>query len=387
MSNWISKATNAFKGDDESSSQAFELFCECGQKHTGLRRAKWQRIVCRACGGSLFVLQRDAYPAPKEKPEQLPGRAIVDDEVPVGEALEAEYEEAPEQPATFRLKTPSPRALVEAESRPKRPAPPPLVAAPSLSPPSGQGGFWKTFRIILAVIAMLGGVTGFVLYRSSQRSTAERSLKDSIDKIKDALDRSDWTEARNQLEIAVKSNALLGREDGDAQRYRQQYDETRAMTGLLTQPLGDVLTEAEKALTAGENELAAFQFKVKGQWVILEGAAAPFEGGPKKSRLRYSISLPMNLGKAGLPVEVVIESTALSRLISKSQSESVVVAIPIDAIQMNTDRTSWQVIATPESAVLWTSRQTYLGTGFTTADADAVAATLDKQAQSLGVSK
>ena len=81
MSNWISKATNAFQGDDSSSAQAFELSCDCGQKHSGIRRQKWQRIVCRSCGGSLFVLQRDPYPPPKERPEPRVSPPMVDETI------------------------------------------------------------------------------------------------------------------------------------------------------------------------------------------------------------------------------------------------------------------------------------------------------------------
>ena len=386
MSNWISKATNAFQGDDESSSQAFELFCDCGQKHSGLRRAKWQRIVCRACGGSLFVLQRDAYPAPKEKPEQRPGRAIVEDEVPVSESLEAEHEETPEELPAPRRESSRPRQLAAVESRPKRPAAPPVVAAPSYTPSTGASGFWKPFRLILVIVALLGGVTGFVLYRSSQRTLAERSLKDSIDKIKDALHRGEWVEARNQLEVAVKSSDLLGRQDADAKRYRQQLHETEALTRLLSQPLSEVLDEAAKAQTAGEPELAAYQYKVKGQWVMLEGLVEPLAVGKKSSRLQYRLALPLSVGSGGLLVEVVIESSEVSRLLAASAAETVVVAIQIDAIQLSADQSTWQIVATPETTVLWTSRQTYLGVGYTKADADLVAATLDKQSKSLGVS-
>ncbi len=383
MSHWISKATNAFKGDDESSAQAFELFCECGQKHTGLRRAKWQRIVCRSCNGALFILQRDAYPAPKEKPEPVSKRAVVEDEIPVAEALEAEFEEAP-RPTAPRRESLRPRPLATVDAPVKR-ALPPLVSAPSHAPRPAPGGFWKPFRVILVVVALLGGVTGFLMYQSSQRSAAERSLKDSIDKIKDALGRSEWVQARNQLEIALQSGERLGREDAAMKRYGQLLRETRAMTSLLSQPLGDVLAEAATAHATGEKELAAFQFKVKGQWVILEGLAEPVPGEKKNARVRYRISLPVGLGTDELPVDVMIVSAELSRRMAKAESESVVVAIQIEAIELNPDHSAWQIVAEPEATVLWAYRQTYLGIGYPPGDADLVANTLAQQAQHLGV--
>ena len=384
MSNWISKAANAFKGDDSSSSQTFELWCDCGQKHAGVRRAKWQRIVCRACGGSLFVLQRDPYPPPKERAEPRVSSSMEDAAVPEEEEETSSPIDEYEVPEPPRRETSRPKPLAAVDERPKRTLPP-LVAAPSLSPAKSNGGFWKPFRIIMAVIALLGAVTGFMLYQSSQRSSAERALKDSIDQIKDAILHGEWVEARNQLSIAVKSVDRLGRDDDDAHRFRQQLRETTAMTSLLSQPLSDLLIEADKAKASGETELATFQFKAQGQWLFIEGQAEPMLSAKKTSRVQYRIPLPFTVGAENLPVEVVIVSSELSRLLAKSESESVVVAVQVQAIQPSEDQKSWQIVAEPESTVLWASRQMYLGIGYTAEEAEGVAATLARQAKSLGV--
>ncbi len=386
MSNWISKATKAFKGDDASSAQTFELWCDCGQKHSGVRRAKWQRIVCRACGGSLFVLQRDPYPPPKERPEPRVSRSLED--AAVEEAAEAGTAATVDEydiPAPPPRETPRPKPLPAViESRPKRTLPP-VVAAPSLAPRKSSGGFWKPFRVIMVVIALLGLVTGFLMYRSSQRSAAERALKDSIDKIKDAILRGEWVEARNQLGAAVTAVDRLGRDDEDAQRYRQQLRETTAMTSLLSQPLSDLLTEADKAEAAGEKDLATFQYKVQGQWLFIEGQAEPLLSAKKSSRVQYRIPLPLLVGSTNMPAEVVVVSAEMSRWMAKSESESVVVAVQVQSIQLSEDKSTWQILTEPESAVLWAYRQTYLGIGYTAEEADAVATTLASQAKSLGV--
>ena len=262
---------------------------------------------------------------------------------------------------------------------------PAVVAAPSLTPRKAPGGFWKPFRVILAVIALLGLVTGYVMYQSSQKRLAERSLKDAIDKIKDALNQGQWVEARNQLSIAVTASDRLGREDADAQRYRQQLRETTAMTSLLSQPMSDLLTEAEAAEAVGEKELEAFQYKVKGQWLFIEGQAEPILSDKKKTRVQYRIPLPMTIGADNRTVEVVIVSAELSRLMAKSESVSVVLAVQIQALQPSKDKSTWQILAEPESAVLWAYRETYQGIGYAAEDADAASATLTNQAKSLGV--
>ena len=385
MSNWISKATNAFQGDDSSSSQTFELWCDCGQKHAGVRRAKWQRIVCRACGGSLFVLERDPYPPPKDRPEPRISKAAVEEleEESPGTAVDADNEyEIPEPP---RREPPPPRPQAAVDQRPQR-TPPPLVAAPSLAPRKSQGGFWKPFRISMAVIALLGVMTGFLMYQSSQRSAAERALKDSIDKIKNAILKGEWMEARNQLAVAVQAVDRLDRNDADALRFRQQLRETTAMTGLLSQPLSDLLAEADKAEAAGDTALSTFQYKVKGQWLFIEGQAVPMLSDKKSARVQYRIPLPLTIGAGNLPVEVVIVSAELSRLLVKSESESVILAVQVQAIQLSEDQSTWQIVAEPESAVLWAYRQTYQGIGYTVAEAESVAETLASQAKSLGVS-
>lgn len=381
MNNWISKATNAFQGDDSSSAQAFELWCDCGQKHSGIRRQKWQRIVCRACGGSLFVLQRDAYPPPKERREPSVSPQFAD------EAIE-EQAEQPSSDNEYEVPEPvreAPRkSTAVADNRSKRSAPP-VVAAPSLTPRKSAGQFWKPFRVILVVIALLALVTGYVMYQSSQKRLAVRSLRDAIDKIQDALNEGQWVEARNQLGTAVTASDRLGRQDADAQRYRQQLRETTAMTSLLSQPISDLLTEADTAATAGEKELDAFQYKVKGQWLFIEGQVEPILGDKKNSRVQYRMPFPLTVGSSHRPVEVVIESTELSRFMAKSESESVVVAIQIQAIRPSVDQSTWQILAEPESTVLWAYRQTYQGIGYTAEDAEAASATLASQAKSLGV--
>lgn len=378
MSNWISKTTGAFKGDDSSSPQAFGLICECGQKHSGMRRAKWQRIICRSCGGPLFVMQKDPYPIPKEMPQQSSARA---------DLTEAPIEDAPE--AAGRTATAPPRSRREptqAGGSPKRFVPA-ANSSPARTPRSSTGGFWKQFRIIMVVMGLVAIVTGYLMYRSTQRAHAEKSLKDAIDNIHDAFLRSEWVEARNQLETAVQSLNYLGREGPDATRYRQQLRETVAMTGLVTQPLGDLLEEAVKARGEGDKALQEFQYRIQGQWLILDGQAQPELEGGKSSRKRYVLPLPISVGEDSQPVRIVIESKDFSRMMAKAdaETESVVVAIQIAAITPSEDKSAWEVVAVPESAVLWTDRTTYQGIGFSSAEADAHANTLTRQANILGV--
>jgi hypothetical protein len=235
------------------------------------------------------------------------------------------------------------------------------------------------------VIGFVAALTGYLVYRSTQRANAEKSLKSAIDKIHDAFLRSEWVEARNQLETAVQSLNTLGRTGPDAIRYRQQLRETVALTGLLSQPLSDILDEAVKAQSDGATALEEFQYRVRGQWLILDGQAQPQLGDSKSSRKKYVIPLPVTVGQENQPVRIVIESTDFSRMMAKSETESVVVGIQITSISPSEDKSAWEIVAEPESTVLWTDRSTYLGIGFTSEEADALTSVLARQAQILGV--
>jgi hypothetical protein len=220
----------------------------------------------------------------------------------------------------------------------------------------------------MGVIGLAAVLTGYLVYQSAQRTNAERSLKNAIDKIHDAFLRGEWVEARNQLEIAVQSLDSLGREGPDTTRYRQQLRETVAMTGLVTQPLGDILEQAAIARTEGEKALQEFQYRIQGQWLILDGQAQPEHEAGKNSRKRSVIPLPLTIGEENRPARIVIESLDFARMMSKTESEteSVVVAIQIASISLSEDKSAWEIIAVPESTVLWTDRTTYQGIGFST---------------------
>lgn len=375
--NWISKAAGALKGDD-SPGQAFNLFCECGQQHQGIRRQKWQRIVCRACGGSLFVLQKDPYPPPKERAEVKvapPTEVEADDEIPLEQEAIVEKRAAREAITRPLLKPkPSP-----GESTPAKPHPE-VVAAPSLALPNKR--LVKPFHIVILLILGIASLTVYGVMRSSQKRRATTDLKESLDGIQNSINTGAWVDARNQLEIAVRAMEILDRSESDIAPYRQQLRETTAMTSLASQPVSDLLSEADKARTGGEEELRQFQFKVRGQYLFVEGPAQR-QIIDKAARVQHRVELPLGVGKQNLPVFVVLQSTDLARYLEKQETGDVIVAAKI--VSMEPTPQAWEIRTEPDSVVLWTSSRTYEGMGFSKDEAAAVLDTLDKQAASLGV--
>src|SRR5262245_41400572 len=68
MSGWLSRAKDALSGHAaESVPEPIELACPCGRKIEALRRESFQRVLCKGCGESFFVLPRDVYPRPMLK--------------------------------------------------------------------------------------------------------------------------------------------------------------------------------------------------------------------------------------------------------------------------------------------------------------------------------
>lgn len=407
MAHWISKVTGAFPGDG-AAPQSFELYCDCGQKHSGVRRQKWQRIICRACGGSLFVLQKDPYPPPKDKPvarSAVPSPALSSqDEAALDDRQESSshekssveeqdeiflddelVDEVPHKSRRANKSKVSASRSANPHSRPEHHTAKPVIQASKRLKPDSSTGFWKPFRLILLAIGVLSVITTFFMFRSNQRKNAERQLAGAVDRIRDTLRDGQWVEARNQLETAVKAFDILGREGDDVKRYRQLLRETTAMTGLLTHPLSELLAEAEKASQSGDTALDQFQFKVKGQWIVIEGQAVKLAALKSRSRVQYAVPIPITIGAENRPVDVVIESSDLARQMSKSESQPVVLAVQVEEFRPSQDGSTWQVIAVPQSTVLWTSPETYVGIGYSSEDVMSVTSILQLQAQSLGV--
>lgn len=377
--NWISKAAGALKGDD-SPGQAFNLFCECGQQHQGIRRQKWQRLVCRACGGSLFVLQKDPYPPPKIRaPIGRPTTpAEVEDEVPLeNDAIVQKRAARAEVSRPKGLKA-SPRSTEAAPSKPQ----PELIAAPATTPPRSSKKS-SPLKYIVLLLGLVLVVTVYAMFRSSQKNRATADLRDSIDLIAGAIDRGAWVEARNLLEKAVHAMEILGRSEPEIAGHRQQLREVTAMTSLLSVPIQELLDEADAAHTKGEEELRQFQYKARGQYLFVEGLAERHTDD-KSTRVQHRIDLPMSVGQKSMNAQVVLESASLAHLLAKQESRHVIVAAKIESIEPVGK--TWEIHTETDSAVLWTSPKTFAGLGFSEPETEEVTDTLKQQAVSLGVS-
>lgn len=142
MSSWISKAANVFRKEGPAPPPQFEISCECGQAHTGVRRSRHQHIVCKSCGVSLFVLPKDIYPA--GSPDRLPPIAEkaesgtdYDLDTPLTEPLPGRREKSRSKEAVSEAVFEESGESIPLVKPPERPAPvPTLIPEEIVVPPS-----------------------------------------------------------------------------------------------------------------------------------------------------------------------------------------------------------------------------------------------------------
>jgi len=365
MNKWFSKATNVFKGSAEEVPQPFELECECGVRHAGLRKKAPQRIVCRECGSSLFILPRDVYPAPKVvaeaspkspappakappapepvEPELAPVESILDEVV----VLDDEGTRAPRKPRPGKKKEPAPAAS------PKEPRKPPERLV-------------RPYHFILAAVAGLVLLTVYLAIQSRAKERAILIYKEEAEKGMAAVAARSWIEARSHLDLAGDAADLLGRTDPESLRVRQYRAETTALNLLAPASLVDILDEAERTLPDNYDSWSAeFYSKYAGRWLVLEVPVKQVTDKDETAKTVIDWSIP--IGESLRPVEIV-PIPVLEKLKLSATSQNAILGVQLESVtweKANRKDTlgKWVVTFAPETSVLWTDLATYEGTG------------------------
>ena len=369
MNKWFSKATNVFKGSQPEAPVPFDLLCECGVRHAGMRKKVPQRIVCRECGTSLFVLPRDVYPAPKVPTAEPP---------PKGDSSAPARPEAAEEPELAPVESVLDEVVVlddEGTRAPRKPRPVKKVEAPppKKAPPKPPEKLVRPYHYVLAAVV---GVLSLTIYFAVKSRTRERALliyKDEAESGLAAVAAGSWVEARGHLELAADAADNLGRDDPESRRVRQYRSETTAINQLASASLVDILEEAERTLPDNYSSwYSEFQSKYQGRWLILElpvKRLAP-EGKEKKGRIVLDWSIP--LGDAHRPVEIV-PLPLLDKLKLSEIPQTAILGVELESINWVTagrkdTEGKWVVTFNPRTSVLWTDLATYEGAGIAFSD-------------------
>lgn len=373
MSKWFSKATNVFKGSQPESPAPFELLCECGVRHAGMRKKIPQRIVCRECGTSLFVLPRDVYPPPKvvatadsppksdspaSPPVQTPSARSAGDEEPELAPVDSVLDEVVvlDDEGTRAPRKPRPVKKVEPPPQKKK------------APPKPPERLVRPYHFVLAAVVGVVSLTIYFAVKSRARERALLIYNDEAESGLAAVAAHSWIEARGHLDLAADAADLLRRDDPQSRRVRQYRSETTAINQLAPASLVDILEEAERTLPDNYSSwYSEFQSKYQGRWLILELPVKRLaaEGKNKSGRIVLDWSIP--LGDSHRPVEIV-PLPVLDKLELSETPQNVILGVELESVNWVTANRrdtegKWVVTFNPRTSVLWTDLGTYEGAG------------------------
>jgi len=396
MSGWFTKAKNALSRPEPEKPQPFQLSCECGELHSGFRRQRHQRLICKVCGRALFLLPRDVYPPPQaaRPPKQTDVTSPRDDltevaPVSITKLRKRTKGKQAEDPETAHPRTKSAPASASSRQHPVSQKIPTHWSR-ELWTQWEQGlqhffsfRFWNPFRIVsLSVIVIVLFTTAWMI-RQSQLAHALAVVKKNGEQGLAAIQQSDWLTAQTELALTVPALDRLGRQDPDAQRMRQYARETQALTSLCSNSLGEILKDAaEERARQGESsqQRQLTEQLYRGQWLILEGVLRDVRTKNKRNPL-YEMPLP------GMDAAVQVSGAPFAKLIPKGESRSTIFAGEVKACRFDDDSQRWIIELTPQSAFLWSHLETYLAAGFELNHArpePVVTAELQAQAQAVG---
>jgi len=348
MSGWLTKAAGAFRGEQPEQPDPFEVVCECGVRHSGLRRRKPQRIICRACGTALFVLPRDSYPTPLAPPPKKRRR----------KSSEAEDSTAFQQVATnvFQASEKVGRSAAHVGMG---------VGARLRTWVLAFLALWTPLRLVmLGSVAVCGATAAYVLLSDrSEQTVAE--LKTANEAARKFLKDRQMVAAREQLAAAVVAlDKLDRRDDALAREIRQLHREVGAISDALPISPLQVVVEADAAYEQGGGEKwqDTFRTQYRNRWMIMDGFVQRQSDGPDRGQ--STISLPLRIGPTRRSVSLNFELPDLDRL-TKGKPREAVFAVQLTDCDLSADRRTWKLRVNPQSAFLWGTLENYEAAGFT----------------------
>ncbi len=390
MNNWISKAANVFKRDVEETPQPFELACECGQTHGGIRRGRHQHIVCKACGLSLFVLPRDVFPPPLDRkpskqnkkkktgtvqPEVLEledsseSNEQVLDEVVVLEKIAPRHrmqkqKEAADAGVPHKRK----KSIKETASPP--PATPGFFARLGVSLKSaGQSfiKFWTPFRLAMLGIGVSMAVAVYWSVQEGIRSRAVASVNKYTEEGMQAVNVQDWLNARRAFEQASRAVDVLGRHDPEAESIRHYHKETQALTNLCIVNFFDLLEIAETTYEKDGAEAWQQQFLTyQDDWFVMTGPVqrltiSTADTGESNT---YELYLPWSPGQKGNKVSIRGNFADFEHVVPAQAKIVTTFAGELASCVFSKTERMWIVTLRSETGFVWTHPDTFAGLNF-----------------------
>lgn len=380
MSGWLTKAAGAFRGEQPEQPEPFESNCECGVQHSGLRRRKPQRIICRSCGTALFVLPRDSYPLPQAPPPRIKKKRK--------SGRKEMVSVPPTAPPRFQQVATNVFKASEQVGR----------TAATVGLGFGERvhawfvaflALWTPLRLILLGCVVITAATIAFVKLSDRSEQAVMELKVANEAARKALEERKIDEAHLQLAVAVEALDTLKRHDDPLSReIRQLYRESTAMRDVLPISPLQVVAEAEDAQQSGHGAewQGTFQTQYRNRWLIIDGPVQIETVGAERGQ--YTIQLPLQVGSSGRGVSLHVAMPDLNRLVKGGKQRSVILAVQIVGCELSADQRTWRLRVNSESAFLWGTLDNYQAAGFTfdsDEDLERVKRALEAQARVLNL--
>lgn len=333
-----------------------------------MRRNRFQKIVCRECGASRFVLPKDVYPPPRERP-------IIIDAPP------------PELPVLNPIKAPPAKKGSKAAATATKPVKlnPKTArdAAPEFFVVPARGKLITPFRAVALGIAVVALGTGWFAVNAVRRDKASTALRETTDAAWEAVGNGDWAKAHEQFTLAVDASGVLGRRDRAARRLESGLRESTALEQLCPKSLLEILNEADSMSADADKWKRQFNTHFEGRWMVFDGPVALKNDG-------WQLSYPVKIGKKKRPVRVTMKSSGLDGIKDSDAERGVILAARLTGCQLSEDKKSWKVSFEPESAFLWSLPETFKALGIDGGEfrpADQTEELLAKQAERNGISR
>ena len=420
MAKWLPGFRSA-GGATANEPQPFELICECSQRHSGVRRSGHQRIVCKTCGTSLFVLPRDPYPPPpnaeriKKKPRpkktECESRGPDDDPAPVRVSRHKRRRErqGQGQSAVTNAASATSSAFLIAASTAGRST---RAAAQGVSDASiraarGFLDFWTPLKLTaLGICVLIAAITAWSLH-ARRVERAERGLNPAIEEGLAALQEGNLATASSRLATAVAALDLLGKSDRHARSVRQAAREAQTLNGLVPESLIGLLEEADEYVTKAEADrpdpeadpeadppppldadwVNRFGALYEGSWVVLEAPVKKLEPTEDEPR-RYEVAFPIRVGTKSRRAELRADFSVFDQLDIGAAPRTAIFGGRLESCRFLEHNGRFRVTLAPESGFVWANLPTYRQLGFGFSDwhsEDEVRGLLTEQANAAGV--
>lgn len=387
----------------------FEVYCECGGRAAGIRRASYQAADCSDCGRMMYVLPVNPYPATRRISSEvaaggLAGRAAaavreLAGETSAGAAAGGESAgeragERGERSGTVkagRRRTAASSAAAQASSSAAEPAAAAVSAAaqsvpqqaaqvvpvlPRVSLAVRLRRIFSPVRLLVTASLLLLSLTVWWMVQQRRQDVARRVWRQQQDAVEQALQAGDLPQLTASLERVVEAAGILGRRDSEALRAESLLRQCQAVNQLSQLDLVSSLQQLADGNRLTDERMTA---EVRGLVFVFEAGLKPLadHGGV------LELDLPLQAG--AWRVRILTEAQTLRQLHSAASQRPVLFAAALQAGRVDQSDGSLQLLLDDSSVVVLTQAVTAAAAGYSAADAS-VAELLRQQEQSLGLS-